>query len=298
MTGTLSKRARLVRNGASRASRPCHLERPRPVAALPLARWHPAQNRGEVALALDAYAGSLALLGQSQQGRQSPSWAAVAANVGACYRAMADGARSGWERLLLLENALAYLGEALAVREAVFPPGHAMLGETLSLLGGALRAASDSDIAPAGGGGVLAVAERVARRAVVELADASSAGTESLQWATAAGNLAVLLLQDLPAPAGMPASKAMEEGLLAAERSRAAEAEGLLRRTLALQRRQLGSVAPPTIETMLHLAKAVSRAGQGASAQAEADMLRASADDLYAQLQARQAEDESSRARA
>jgi len=255
------------------------------------------QNRGEVALAVGSYAGALALLGQSAEGRATPSWAAVAANVGACYRSMAEGARSGWERMLLLETGLAYLAESLAVRERCLDPQDPALGETLSLIGGAMRAASDEDIAARGGGDVLAAAERVARRAVAHLASAPAAHPTSV--ATASANLAVLLMQDLPTPDGAPPSGDMAEALAAAQRSRSGEAEALLRDALTARRGHLGEIHPTTIETLLLLAQAVERAGAtGASTEAEVATLRATADELYAELRDLQAEDEAADDRA
>jgi hypothetical protein len=169
--------------------------------SLAVTAYAASQNRGEVALAVGAYSGALALLGQSDEGRSSLAWAAIAANAGACYRAMAEGARTPWERLQLLENSLAYTTQALAVRASSLPEGHESIGDTLSSLGGALRAASVPDLAGTAhvrGGGGAALAERVGRTAVSMLDAAAGAGRDSSMWATAASNLSLLLLQPLP----------------------------------------------------------------------------------------------------
>lgn len=283
--------------------------------------WLP-QNRGEVALAVGSYSGALALLGQSPEGRSSLAWAAVAANTGACFRAMADGARTPWERLQLLENALAYGTEALAVRAAALPKGHAAIGDTLSSLGGALRAATEGDLGGDGSG--VALSERVARLAVQVLETAPGAGRESTQWATAVSNLGLLLLQPLPPPitaaaASMNAEDEDEDedgendegagtGALmtgaavdneaaataraSAEQWRATEAESLLRQALSVRRKFLGKSHPDTIETMILLSRAVVAAGNGSpSATAESASIRASADSLYEDLRIQQEED-------
>jgi tetratricopeptide (TPR) repeat protein len=236
------------------------------------------KNRGEVALAVDAYGEALGLLhGEGGSGRGSLAWAAVASNMGACFRAMADGARTDWERMLLLENALVYLSEALQIRSSQLPPSDPCVGETLSLIGGSLRAVSLSEA------GRLPLAERYARQAVASL-DSSLKGKASphtaLLLATANANLAVLLLQPLP-------RDAEEEGLEAAELYRAHEAEGRLRDVVATRRKHLGKGHPDTIEALLMLSQALDKGGTPSSA-AEATSLRASADTLFKAFQERQ----------